>query len=303
MRVSQRLHLDRVLRNALPSWAAVDPGHGHWQTAAGRFGWELEPADSGFWLVLWAALDSRRAWLGAPDQASEWPWPLKPIRRQPGAELIWCAEIRLEGEPGEAQRIEALVHTIDSWLSGRNNLRPTSRGRLNKRADSRPLADDEHLIVRALGNSLKRTSDGFRLPSQDGPALLISPELESWSLRTTMARAADAMPRRTRACLDDFLAVANRRLRGCRGFLETEGATEAVVLETRVSPNLLTVDGIRTAVDALLSSARKLVPACQVLVEQPRVGELYRELLIGDREPTSEGQVNGSFVSESENST
>ncbi len=300
---SRRMRLDHVLGNALPGWVAADEGHGYWHTAAGRFGWELDPADTAFWLLLWNALDLRRAAPGLLGQAGEWPWPLKPARRHPGAELLWFAEIRLDGKPGEAQRIQALVRVIDSWLSRRDDSRPTSPGQFHSRADSCPPSDDEHLIFQALGNSLKRTSDGFRLPSQDGTALLIKPEVESWSLRTTMARGADAMPWHSSACLDDLLAVANSRLRGCRGFLETQGATEAVVLETRLTRDSLTGDSIRATADALSGAARRLAAACQVLVQQPRVGELYEKLLIGEREPTSEAGLKGSFVSESEDST
>jgi hypothetical protein len=290
MRVSREFRLDQVLANSLPGWALVAEGRGHWHTAAGQAEWELEPADSGFWLVLWASLESWRLSPSPLAQAGEWPWPLKLFRREPGSEFLWSAEIRLDGKPGEAQRIQALVDTIDAWLSEWDGQRTPSTGGPHDEANSYPPPEGEDMIVRALGSSLKRTARGFRLPSQDGSAVAINASRDGWILRTTLVRGAEMLSPGGSACLDDFMAVANGRLRGCRGFHEKRGSRASVALESRVSCDSLTVNTIRGAVDSLLESACRVAAACQVLVEQPAVGELYRELLIGKREGSTEVQ-------------
>jgi hypothetical protein len=284
----RRIRLDEVLRESLPGWVPVAEGHGHWRTAAGPASWELEPADSGFWLVLGARLDTSHPARSPLADASAWPWPLKPIRREPGAELLWSAELHLSGQAVEMERVQALSLRLENWLSDADR-RSTSHDPSPEAADADQLAQGKDVIVRALGGSLKRTAHGFRLSSQDGPALVLNASGEEWVLRATLVRNLEPLSPGASRCLDDFLAVANGRLRGCRGFHEVQGGGTTAVLESRISRESLNVRILRATVDCLLGSARRLAPACQILLQQPKVGELYRELLIGEgRENTKE---------------
>ena len=272
----RRIRLDQVLRGCLPGWVPVAEGHGHWSTPAGPASWELEPADSGFWLVLGARLDPSHAARSSLADAGAWPWPLKLVRSEPGTGLRWSAEIHLSGQPVELARVQALTQRLESWLSDGVDGRPT----LRDGAGPDPRSQEEDRIVRALGRSLKRTTHGYRLPSQDGPALVLNTSGEDWAFRTTLVRSTEPLTPGDWLCLDDFLAVANGRLRGCRGFSEVQGSGTAIVLESRIPRDYLTVQHLRATADSILAAARRLASPCQILVQQPKIGDLYRELLI-----------------------
>jgi hypothetical protein len=279
MNARQRVPLGGVIRAVLPRMTEVAPGAGRgaWESAVGQAYWELEPDGDGFWLVL-------SGWLGQVDplnglfQASRrWAWPLKVACKEPGGRPSWCAETRLTGVSGDARLVARLAVGVDRWLMGVG-------GPSDGAVAEEPTAGSVELLERALGGALKRSARGYRLPVAGGPALTITAQRGFWVFRSMLVRPGLAVASPSLASLYDFMAVANGRVRGCRAVLDGTGDdTDTVaVAETRVPFEPLTVADVKAAAILLARAARLVSPACEVLVGQLPVGELYREVLIGD---------------------
>jgi hypothetical protein len=279
----RRIPLEEVLQAALPGRVQATQMRGFWSTIAGQAEWELEPDGGGYWLVLSGALKAAEPLTDLFNLAGHWAWPLKVSRREPRAPALWCAEMRLVGAAGEGACLGQLVGLIEKWLSGGDGANSSSSpvGDEPSRNASSALAND--VLVRALGDSLKRTSQGYRLPVPDGPALAITPHQKGWVFRTTLVRAAGPLTAPLLASLSDFLAVANGKVRGCRAVGDRTQPETVAELETRIAGDSLTTGEIRAAAASLTRTARLVAPACEVLVGQPPVGAFYREVFFGEK--------------------
>jgi hypothetical protein len=285
MTARRRINLDRILGSVLPgrSGTSATASHGNWMTAAGPAEWLLEPDHESFWLVLLGDLGVVQS--AVEPLATATPWPFKVVRREPGDRTRWCAELRLVGVAEDVLRLEELVRRLDRWLSDRDSPGPDdpgARAEVPLPAGSSAAAE---LLAGALGGALQRSSRGFRLLAEDGPAILIAPDRGGWVFRTTLARRRASLPGATVACLHDLLAVANGGFRGYRARLDGDapGSVPGAVLEARIAEEGLTVEGIRATTAGLTCSARLLAPACQVVMEQPRLAETYGSFLLGGR--------------------
>jgi len=277
----RRIPLEEVLQAALPGRVQATPMRGFWSTIAGQAEWELEPDGGGYWLVLSGALKAAEPLTDRFNLAGHWAWPLKVARREPGAPALWCAEMRLVGAAGEGACLRQLVGLIERWLSGGDVADSPSSPGGNEPSRNALSALANDVLVRALGDSLKRTSQGYRLPVPDGPALAITPHQEGWEFRTTLVRVTDPLPLPVLASLHDFLAVANGRLRGCRAVGERAERETVAELETRIAGDSATTSKIRAAAASLTRTAHLVAPACEVLVGQPPVGAFYRDVFFG----------------------
>ncbi|HEV3122706.1 MAG TPA: hypothetical protein VGY53_12415 [Isosphaeraceae bacterium] len=273
----RRIPLEEILSAALPAIAWGTPTHGVWLTSAGQADWELEPEGGGYWLVLSGATKAAQTLADLFQVSRDWAWPLKVACREPGAAVSWCAEIRLLGAQGEVAGLERLVCLLERRLS-RGDV-PGAAAAVNEPIDATHVTADEDLLLRALGDSLKRTSQGFRLPVENGPALAITSHEGGWVFRTALVRHSAPVPAPVLASLYDFLAVTNRRVRGCRAIGARAETDTLAELETRVAANGLTESAIQSAAAFFTHVARLVAPACEVLVGQPRIGAFYRDVL------------------------
>jgi hypothetical protein len=296
MNVRRRIPLDGILATVLPDCSGTSStgGHGLWTTGSGQAEWVLEPDQEGFWLLLLGDLGAGGSLAETLVSGAPWPWPLKHVRHQPGAPLRWCAELRLVGAPEEAAALRELVRRLGRWLSADSAALPIETHQAGQshelsRFDERlPLEmagaqAAAEVLTRVLGNGLKPSPRGYRFAPEEGPVVWITPDHGWWTFRTTLSRPPAALAPAALGCLHDFLAVANRRLHGYRARLDAgaAGSGPGAVLEACIALECLTVESIRTTTTGLTRSAQLLAPSCQVVIEQPRLGELYGRFLLG----------------------
>jgi hypothetical protein len=241
--------------------------------------WELEPEGGGYWLVLSGAIKAAQTLADLFQVSRDWPWPLKVASREPGAAASWCAEMRLLGAQGEVSGLERLVGLIESGLAHGDVPGLPAASASDEPIEVTSATSDDDLLFRALGDSLKRTSQGFRLPVENGMALAITSQQGGWAFRTALVRHSAAVPPPALASLYDFLAVTNRRVRGCRAIGTRAESDTLAELETRVAAGGITASTIQSAAASLSHVVRLVAPACEVLVGQPRIGAFYRDVL------------------------
>jgi hypothetical protein len=297
MTLRRPIPLESILEQALTgrSGTASSANHGHWTTVAGPAEWMLDPDQEGFWLVLTGDLRWDESAADPLAAAPPWPWPLKVMRREPGAPMHWCAELRLVGVPEEATRIREFVRSLECWLSDQSSPPPIA-ARERPEPPAPALTAIKELLVEALGETLQQTSRGYRLPAEDGPAIVIAPDRDWWVFRTTLVRQPGPLPAVSVASLHDYLAVANGRLRGDRARVDgnVPGNVPSAVLEAGIAAECLAVEAIRSTATGLGRAARLLAPVCQIVTAQPRVGEMYQRFLLGDRAATAGSSVSVS---------
>jgi hypothetical protein len=287
--IRPRVLLNELLVTTLPGFVRLNESHGRWQSAGGPAGWKLEPAEGGFWLVLEGA-DVEAVPRDPLAAARCWPWPLKAVRRGPGAPWAWSAELRLSGFSEDRSRLLQLRDQLDRWLAGGHRSEDHRLGRgekarsneLDGEEKSRSKEEGADLLAEVLGDALRPSQGGYRLTVAEGPTLVFRPDREGggWQVNCTLARANTPLPPPSWVSLRDYLGVANGRIRGCRALVDT--GPEILVRLERLIPRAEVSTGAILETVALLTDAGRLLGlACQVLCDVPDTGVAYEAYLLG----------------------
>ena len=278
--------LTELLQGVLRDFEVISEGHGTWVSPLGASSWALEPAGKYFYVTLEGSRGAR-PWRQLLGSALDWPWPVKPIRHQPGAPLHWQTEWLFDGGLDAKQEFGRVVEQLTTWLQDDRVL-----------AESQPDEDLapvltpeelERLLAETFTEMPPQTASGYRLPGPAGSSIQLKVRHDRLELSTALVRSEDRCRPLHRKTILSLAAVANGRLRGCRALATAAKGPLKVLCQSCVSQRELTADGLRRASQRLAKAAQMLSPACRALLESQTAAGWYERVLL-------KGDVARSFV-------
>ncbi len=273
--------LTESLATALPQFDA-DAGRsdGRCQVGSRDCRWHLSGTGESFWLALDTAWPARlRLPLHGLQDAHQWPWLLKAIRRSPGEEVLLRAEVNLVGRDTDRDAVAMLLEVISriSVFERASTLMVSDQGASCCPADLLQVVED------ALGVKLEKRAggDSVRVARDNGPLLELRGESQALVVELPLARVVGAPSERARAALADLLLVANSGAYGCRTRLHIDSEVLEGWIESRVLWANLSPLAVRNTVDGVVTAAKGLSVAFQALCESETLADAYVTVVLG----------------------